>query len=166
MGTAGDTYLKTAASGLGRGMAAAMAMTGMRQVTTGLGLVDQTPPEAILQQSAPTLLVRLPTVAYFVARRQRVAIELAHWFYGALGGVAFGSLPEAFLRRPWAGPAYGLLTWLAFEASLAPILGLEQARKVRIAERAAFAGDHLLYGVLLAGDRRWALARSGRRYRR
>jgi hypothetical protein len=51
--------------GLVRGTVAAMAMTGVRQVTTGLGLVEQTPPEAIIKQRAPGLLVRMPRLAFF-----------------------------------------------------------------------------------------------------
>src|SRR5215213_1565843 len=48
------------ARGLVRGTVAAMAMTGVRQVTTGLGLVEQTPPDAIIKQRDPGLLVRTP----------------------------------------------------------------------------------------------------------
>jgi len=40
---------KRLARGLVRGTVAAMAMTGVRQVTTGLGLVEQTPPDAIIK---------------------------------------------------------------------------------------------------------------------
>jgi hypothetical protein len=157
-------------TGLVRGAVAAMAMTGVRQVTTGLGLVDQTPPEAILKQRAFGPLIRFPLLAFIVARRQRALIELVHWGYGAQGGAVFALLPRDFLRREWAGPAYGLATWVVFEASIAPVLGLEQARRIRLVERAMFAADHLLYGVVLAGDRRWALperrARVGRLRRR
>jgi hypothetical protein len=157
-------------TGLGRGVVAAMAMTGLRQVTTGLGLVDQTPPDAILKQRAFGPLIRFPMLAFVVARRQKALVELAHWLYGAQGGAAFALLPRELLREEWAGPAYGLATWVVFEATIAPVLGLEQARRVRPVERAMFALDHLLYGVVLAGDRRWALperrARVGRARRR
>ena len=57
------------ARGLVRGTVATMAMTGVRQVTTGLGLVEQTPPDAIIKQRAPGLLVRMPRLAFFVAKR-------------------------------------------------------------------------------------------------
>lgn len=56
--------------GIARGVVAAMAMTGMRQVTTGLGLVEQTPPDAVFKQRAPGVLVRMPRLAFFVARRE------------------------------------------------------------------------------------------------
>ena len=143
--------------GVVRGTIAAMAMTGMRQVTTGLGLVEQTPPDAILKQRAPGLLVRMPRLAFFVARRETAVIELAHWAYGAAGGAAFVMLPRSVLRSAWAGPGYGLLTTVLFELAIAPILGLEQAKKIRPAERLMFTADHLLYGVILAGGRKWAL---------
>jgi hypothetical protein len=98
----------------------------------------------------------VPRLAYFVARHERAVIELAHWFYGAAGGGAFALLPRSVLRSNWAGPGYGLLTWLLFELSIAPVLGLEQAKKIRPTERLMFAADHLLYGVVLAGDRELA----------
>jgi hypothetical protein len=144
-------------AGLVRGTVAAMAMTALRQVTTGLGLVEQTPPDAILKQRAFGMLVGSPRLAYFVARRQVALVELAHWAYGAGGGAAFALLPASFKRSEVAGPAYGIATWIAFEASIAPLLGLEQATRVRPVERAMFAADHVLYGAVLAGDRRWAL---------
>jgi hypothetical protein len=145
------------AHGIARGAVAAMAMTAFRQLTTGLGLVEQTPPDAIFKQRASGPLVRSPRLAYFVARRETAVIELAHWLYGAAGGAAFALLPRESLRSNWAGPAYGLATWVGFELSIAPLLGLDQATRVRATERLMFAADHLLYGVILAGDRAWVL---------
>jgi hypothetical protein len=127
-----------------RGAIAAAAMTGMRAFTVDLGLVDQTPPQAIAKQRAKGLLRRVPR------RRRRAAIELAHWAYGAAGGAAYAVLPEAIRRRAWSGPVYGLLVWVGFEVCLAPVLGLKQAGNQRTAERAALAADHLLYGLVLS----------------
>lgn len=154
------------ATGMVRGVMAAMTMTGLRQITTGLGLVDQTPPDAVLKQRGFGVLVKSPRLAYFLARRQVAVVELAHWGYGAGGGVAFALLPPSLLRRRWAGVAYGLATWVAFEVSVAPVLGLDQARQIRPIERLMFALDHVLFGVVLAGDRRWALPERGRLLRR
>jgi hypothetical protein len=131
-----------------RGTIAAMAMSGMRALTVDIGLVEQPPPDAIFMQKAPGLLRRIPV------ERQRAAIELAHWTYGTGGGVAFALLPSGARRRAWAGPAYGLLLWVGFEAGLAPLLGVAQAHKPRAAERAALAVDHLLYGLVLSELRR------------
>jgi hypothetical protein len=131
-----------------RGAIAAMAMTGVRAFTVDLGIVEQSPPEAIFKQRARGLIRRVPR------NRRRSAIELAHWGYGAAGGAAFGMLPESVRRRSWSGPIYGLVVWLGFEVGIAPALGLTQARKLRLAERAALAADHLLYGLVLSETRR------------
>jgi hypothetical protein len=131
-----------------RGAIAAMAMTGMRTLTGDLGLLERPPPHAIIRQRAAGLLRRVPR------RRRRSAIELAHWGYGAVGGIAFALLPEPVRRQPWAGPIYGLTLWLGFEAGLAPALRLEQAGKWRPTERVVLGADHLLYGLVLSEIRR------------
>ena len=141
--TDGDRLIEIAHAGA-RGAIAAMAMTGMRVVTVDTGIVKQTPPEAIIKQKARGLLRRVPR------NRRRTAIELAHWGYGAMGGAAFGMLPERIRLARWSGPAYGLLVWFGFEAGIAPVLGLAQAGKPRPAERLALAADHLLYGLVLS----------------
>jgi hypothetical protein len=127
-----------------RGAIAAMAMTGMRAFTVDLGIVEQTPPQAIFKQRARALIRRVPR------GRRRAAVEVAHWAYGAGGGAAFAMLPEGVRRKPWAGPVFGLAVWLGFEAGVAPLLGLKQAQKLRAAERGALAADHLLYGLVLS----------------
>jgi hypothetical protein len=128
-----------------RGAIAAMAMTGMREFTVDLGLVQEVPPQAIIRQRARRLIRRLPR------RRRRALIELAHWGYGAVGGVGFGLLPNSVRRRRrWVGPIYGLVIWLGFELGIAPVLGLSQARELRAVERAALAADHVLYGLVLS----------------
>lgn len=126
------------------GAVAAMAMSGMRTMTNELGLVGETPPEAVAKQGASGMLNSIPPGL------RGSAMELAHWGFGAVGGSLFGALPRSVRRRTWAGPAYGLLIWLGFELGLAPALGLSQARTPRLIERAAFAADHVLYGVVLA----------------
>ena len=131
-----------------RGAVAAMAMTGMRALTQSVGIVEQTPPQAIIGQRARGLIRRVPR------KRRRAAIEVMHWSYGAGGGLAFGALPDALRRRAWAGPLYGLVVWLGFELALAPVLGLKQAHRVRLVERLGLAADHLLYGFVLSETRR------------
>lgn len=135
------------AHGAMRGVIAAMAMTGMRAFTVDFGLVEEPPPRAVIRQRAQPILRRLPK------RRRRGAVELFHWGYGAAGGAAFAALPEEIRMKPWAGPAYGLGVWVAFELLLAPGLGLKQAGSVRLIERAALAADHLLYGFVLSETR-------------
>lgn len=127
-----------------RGGIAAMAMTGMRVLTVELGLVEEPPPQAIFRQRARGPLRLVPR------KRRRAAIELAHWGYGAAGGAIFGALPNRVRNRAWAGPLYGAAVWAGFEAGLAPLLGLDQAKRKRPVERAALAADHLLYGFVLS----------------
>jgi hypothetical protein len=131
-----------------RGAIAAMAMTGMRSLTISLGIVEESPPQAIVRQRAKLLIRKVPR------QRRRATVELMHWGYGAAGGAVFTALPRAVRRFSWAGPVYGLLTWAGFEAVIAPALGLSQAKKPRPAERAALAADHLLYGLVLSEFRK------------
>ena len=124
-----------------------MAMTGMRVVTTQVGLLEETPPQAIARQRSRGLrrLLRL------APRTQHLwLVETAHWAFGAGGGAVFGALPRAVRRRPWAGPVYGLTVWLGFEVGIAPALGLSQAKRLRLVDRVALASDHLLYGLVLS----------------
>lgn len=143
-------HLSDVLHGAGRGAVGAMAMTGMRVMTTELGLLEQTPPQAISRQRARglrALLRRAP-------RRQRTGlVEAAHWTFGAGGGAAFGALPRAVRRRRWAGPIYGLVIWLGFELGIAPALGLSQSKRLRLIDRLALAADHVLYGVVLSEPR-------------
>jgi hypothetical protein len=127
-----------------RGVIAAMAMSGMRACTQSLGLVKQTPPQAIVRQRARFLLWSVPR------KRRRAVEELTHWGYGAVGGVTYGALPDAVRRRVWSGPIYGVALWLGFELGVAPVLGLKQSRQLRPVERAALLADHLLYGLVLS----------------
>jgi hypothetical protein len=129
-----------------RGAIAAAAMTGMRALTVSLGLVDQPPPDAIAEHGR--LLDKVPP------ERRRAAVELAHWAYGAQGGAMFAMLPAFVRRRALAGPVYGLALWLGFELGIAPLLGLRHATDPRLAQRAAIAADHALYGLVLSEMRR------------
>ena len=133
-----------------RGVVAAMAMTGMRSFTVGLGLVKESPPRAIVRQTSNGLFRFVPK------GQRRAAIELMHWGYGAAGGAVFAMMPEDLRLRRWSGPVYGLIVWLGFELVQAPLMGLDQAKKARPVERVALAVDHLLYGLVLTETRRRA----------
>jgi hypothetical protein len=137
-------------SGTACGTVGAMAMTGMRVITTELGLVEQTPPQALSRQRARglrALVRRAPR------QQRRGLIEAAHWAFGAGGGAAYGALPAELRSHPWAGPLYGLVVWLGFELGIAPVLGLSQAKRTRPVDRLALAADHLLYGLVLSATR-------------
>jgi hypothetical protein len=135
-----------------RGVVAAMAMSGMRELTTSLGLVRRPPPDEIADEAAPQLFDRL-------AVDRDAALELAHWGYGAAMGAAYAFMPVRLRRRAWLGPGYGLATWVFFERVVAPVLRLAPPAERPRAERAAIALDHLLYGAIvgrspLPGERR------------
>jgi len=131
--------------GLWRGAVGAMAMTGVRVLSTELGLVERPPPQAMVRETG--LLRAVPP------ERLRAAEELAHWTYGAGGGAVFGMLPGLLRSRPWAGPLYGLGLWLGFEAAIAPVLGLRHSQEPRPLERLAFAADHTVYGLVVGRGR-------------
>lgn len=128
------------------GVIAASAMTGMRALTTSLGLVPATPPRAISDKSGLSRIIP--------DKQRRAATELMHWGYGAQGGAMFGLLPDAVRRREWAGPVYGLVLWLGFELMIAPCLSPEEGKPPRPVERIALAADHALYGFVLSEMRR------------
>jgi hypothetical protein len=132
--------------GTARGVVGAMAMSGLRRMTTTLGLVADTPPEAVVQRTVPGLFDRIPE------DRRPVIVEAAHWAYGGVGGAAFGLLPAKLRRHPLAGPAYGVLVWSIFEFAVAPALGLPHAERDKPEEQAALLADHLLYGAVVAAS--------------
>jgi hypothetical protein len=125
-----------------RGTVAAMAMSGMRKVTGGLGLLDESPPHAIAERNADDLLTRLHV-------DREVAIEAAHWTYGAVGGALFGALPVALRRHAWSGPAYGVGTWVIYETVVAPLLRIPETTQRTLVGRLALAADHVLYGTVV-----------------
>lgn len=141
-------WLDATVRGAARGAIGAMAMSGLRQLTVAAGLVEQTPPEAILRHGVPAVFDRVPS------ERRPALVEAAHWSYGALGGAAFGLLPRAVRRHPLAGPVYGVLVWRGFQLAIAPLFSLPHADAGadRLAERIALVGDHLLYGVVVAAS--------------
>ena len=125
-----------------RGVLGAMAMTGVRRVTTDLGLVRKPPPEQIATEGVPRLF------AHIAPENHQTAIELFHWGVGAAGGIGFGILPAALRRRRWVGAAYGLAILGVFETVVAPWLGIGK-RDRDVSERLALAADHVLYGIVL-----------------
>ncbi|MGW5642493.1 hypothetical protein ACWEV3_14445 [Saccharopolyspora sp. NPDC003752] len=127
-----------------RGLVGAMAMTGIRTLTGNVGLVEETPPEAIVGKHAPESVQQLP-----VGHRTALT-EAAHWSYGAMAGLGYNVLPRKFRSLPWFGPAYGLVIWLGFEAVIAPLLAVRPTHR-RLLGRLVIALDHAVYGIVVAG---------------
>jgi hypothetical protein len=129
-----------------RGLVGAMAMSGVREFTRGLGLLAKPPPDEIADEGAPALFARVP-------REYRdAAIEVAHWGYGAGMGAVYGTAPRDLRRRTWFGVAYGLALWLAYDAGISRALGI-RGPAPSAGQRLSIAGDHVLYGLVLASDR-------------
>lgn len=145
MGPTTRQRISPALRGSVRGVVAAMAMTGMRHVTTGFGyLPPHSPPEAVLYHLAT------PVLKKFTQGQARALIELLHWSYGSVGGALFGLLPRRWRRKHWIGPAYGFLFWLVFETLIAP--RLSETRWQSGSTRLALIGDHVLYGAVVAAS--------------
>ena len=128
----------------GRGLVASMAMTGMRELTVGMGWLERTPPREILRDQAPLLVLPLSD------GHEHAVIELAHWAYGSVAGLAYGLLPDRVRRSRWAGPGYGMATWLVYELGIAPALGVQVAKRRTVMSRVMLVADHLLYGLVVA----------------
>ena len=129
-----------------RGTVGAMAMTGVRQVSRGLGFVEETPPEELVEDGAPGLAQRIPP------ERREAVVELVHWGVGAVGGALYSVLPRGFRRRPLVGPVYGLAIFAVFEGLVQPVIDTPHAKRVHLGERVAIGADHVLYGLIL-GER-------------
>lgn len=128
-----------------RGAVAAMAMSGMRQVTHSIGPLEKEPPDAIIEQEVPRIW------SHFSHDQRATISELFHWTYGAAGGAVFGMLPAVVRRQPPSGALYGIAVWLGFELGLAPLLGVRHTYRHPVAGRVALAADHILYGIVVAG---------------
>jgi hypothetical protein len=69
-----------------RGLLAAMAMTGMRTVTANLGLLEKSPPAAIVEQRAPRGIQRRLV--------HRAMLALDHSLYGVVVAGRLAPAPE------------------------------------------------------------------------
>ena len=123
-----------------------MAMTGVRSLTTQLGIVRLTPPDELGRHGAGAPLLQLVP-----PDRRGAALELSHWAYGALGGAAFALAPHRARGSKTFGAAYGLALWALFETVIAPVAGADRERPLQ--ERAALAADHILFGLVLTSGR-------------
>ena len=127
-----------------RGAVGAMAMTGVRVFADHADLIRESPPSRLSRKRGGGLMKVVPR------RRRRMTVELVHWMMGAVFAAGFALLPDGLRRRAWAGPVYGLLVWLGFDAGVAPALGLTDRGWPKGRERAVFLADHALYGLVLS----------------
>jgi hypothetical protein len=93
-----QSWMERVLDGATRGVLGAMATTGMRRLSTGLGLVEKTPP----REMAEDVLLFLGALSRLPADRRDAAIEFVHWSYGAVGGIGYavpGTDPHESLER-------------------------------------------------------------------
>ena len=121
-----------------------MAMTGVRRITVGLGLVQKLPPEEIATEGVPALLAQV------APEHRETAIELLHWGSALWAGWGSASFRLAFADAA-GGAAYGLAILGVFEVAAAQWLGIGKKERA-IWERFALAGDHVLYGIVLVDE--------------
>ena len=140
--------MKDALEGAMRGVIGSLAMSGLRQFSASLGLIEKTPPEEIADEPADGLMERVPP------ERRKAAVLAIHSAIGAAGGVTYGAVPNVVRQKSWSGPIWGMIIWVSYEAGVAPLLGLKHERDVPPGERATLIADHLLYGYILAQTQR------------
>ena len=138
------TTLGDIGHGTVRGVVGAMAMSGVRNITSELGLIREPPPVALAKRASRSRLRHVPKGL------RRPLVEVLHWQVGALGGATFAVLPDGLRKRAWAGPAWGVLIQSSFGLAIAPALGLKQAKRPSVREQAALLADHLVYGYVLS----------------
>ena len=94
-GNAEASTLERIGNGAVRGVVAAMAMTGFREFTRRVGLLQEPPPEAIVRQRLLGRFRRAKT------GRRRAGAEVLHWTYGAAGGAEWRGVRAA--RKQFEG---------------------------------------------------------------
>ena len=132
--------------GARRGAVGAMAMTGMRVVTTEARAGRGTPPQAVSRQPGGARGSASSGAAPAASRLDRDR-ALGLWGRRRRSG---RNAPKTVRARWLTGPAYGLLGWLGFELGIAPMLGLKQAKRVRPVDRLVLATGHPIYGLVLS----------------
>jgi hypothetical protein len=138
-------YVEHVLRGAARGVVGALSMTGARTLASELCLLETgTPPESVVDEGLPRLVRSIPR------ERRPAVIDVLHLGYGAAGGAAFSLLPPRWRRHWISGPAFGLVLWLGYITSIAPVLGLRIERRRDVREWIVLAADHMLYGLVIS----------------
>ena len=125
-----------------RGPIGAMTMSGVRQDTSDLGLMEESPPETMVRRLAPDRARSMPKAPV------KALTELAHGRYGVAGGVGFLLPPQIGAIPPGRGPGVRrrdvarLRAGAGTPAGPAPLQG-------RVVDRAAMVTDHALHGYVV-----------------
>jgi hypothetical protein len=155
-----DTRERALAGGLG-GVAATLALSGVREALTRIGLVFETAPMQVVDR-----MEEVGLVDDWSPGARRVLTVAAHFAYGIGTGTAFG-----ILRREEGGPreeaavgaALGLLAWGVGWASWLPLAGVHRAPWTQRTPKVLLPVlDHAVFGAAW-GLAHWVLGRRARR---
>src|SRR5215211_220064 len=135
-----------ASNGAIAGLAATVALTGLREVWAKMGLVFQTAPMQVVDRMEEIGLVdNLSPVG------RRVLTAFAHLAYGAGTGAAFGLLRRergAPTEEAAVGSALGVLAWGAGWSSWLPLTGVHRPPWAQKTPRVLLPVlDHAVFGA-------------------
>jgi hypothetical protein len=137
-----DRALRGALGGLG----ATLALTGLRQAWSKIGLVFETAPMQVVDR-----VEELGLLGELSPRSRRLLTVIAHFAYGVGTGASFG-----LLRREKGGPgeeasvgsALGVLAWGVGWASWLPLTGVHKAPWTQKTPKVLLpAIDHAVFGA-------------------
>ena len=142
------------------GLAATVALTGLRQVWSKMGLVFETAPMQVVDRVEEVGLIGDLSPA-----SRRLLIVLAHFAYGAGTGAAFGLLRRERgkpTEEAAVGSALGVLAWGAGWSSWLPLTGVHKAPWTQKTPKVLLpVVDHAVFGAAW-GLVNLALSRKGR----
>jgi hypothetical protein len=128
------------------GLAATVALTGLRQVWSKMGLVFETAPMQVVDRVEEVGLRGDLSPA-----SRRLLIVLAHFAYGAGTGAAFGLLRRERgkpTEEAAVGSALGVLAWGAGWSSWLPLTGVHKAPWTQKTPKVLLpVVDHAVFGA-------------------
>lgn len=134
------------------GVGGTLALSGLRWLMFGAGLVHKTAPEQVVAR-----LDELGLLGGISSRERRVLTVLAHYVYGVSTGLCLGLLRRrrgGAVEEASVGAALGVLSWGAGWSSWLPLAGVHSPPWKRDTPRALLPiVDHAFFGLV------WALTR-------
>jgi hypothetical protein len=128
------------------GLAATVALTGLRLAWSKMGLVSETAPMQVVDRAEELGLFDDPSPV-----GRRVLIGFAHFAYGAGAGTAFGLLRREKgkpAEEAAVGSALGILAWGAGWSSWLPLAGVDKAPWSQKTPRVLLpVVDHAVFGA-------------------
>ena len=128
------------------GLAATVALTGLRQAWSKVGLVFETAPMQVVDR-----MEEVGLVGDLSPRGRRLLSVMAHFTYGAGTGAVFGLLRRGRgkpTEEAAVGSALGVLAWGAGWSSWLPLTGVHKAPWTQKTPRVLLpVVDHAVFGA-------------------